>query len=142
MPGCENPTHARSLCGKHYKRWWRRGDPSVVWEWQGSGPDHWTRRLPERVATGERNGAHTHPERRPSGDRNGGRTKPESVPRGERNGTAKLTAADVQRIRALYATGRYTQHQLGELFGMGQPQVGCIVRREAWAHVQPPEPVR
>jgi len=109
-----------------------------VWEWQGSGSDHWSRRLPERLAAGERNGAYTHPERRPRGGRNGAYTKPERRPSGERNGVAKLTEAKVRRIRALYATGRYTQRQLGEMFGMGQPQVGCIVRQEAWAHVDGP----
>lgn len=27
--GCKNDIRARKLCGKHYARWWKHGDPSV-----------------------------------------------------------------------------------------------------------------
>jgi len=47
----------------------------------------------------------------------------------------KLTARAVTKIRELYATGKHTQKELGQQFGVSQPLVGRIVRRELWDHV-------
>jgi predicted XRE-type DNA-binding protein len=54
---------------------------------------------------------------------------------GERNSAAKLTAEKVVEIRALYATGGCYQYEIGERFGLSQPQVSAIVRRASWDHV-------
>jgi hypothetical protein len=38
FPGCDAPSKTRGLCGTHYQRWWRNGDPSVVLtnrRWEG-----------------------------------------------------------------------------------------------------------
>lgn len=51
---------------------------------------------------------------------------------GETSPKAKLTAAQVEEIRARYAAGRVTQRELGEEFGVGQTQVGRIVRGVRW----------
>lgn len=50
---------------------------------------------------------------------------------GVHNGNAKLTAAQVKRIRRGYANGR-TQAALAKEFGVSQPQIGNIVRRKNW----------
>lgn len=61
-----------------------------------------------------------------------GRTRPNF---GERHHNSKLTEPDVRAIRHLYATGDFTQHRLGRMFGVTQTVVGDIVRRVAWPHV-------
>ena len=55
---------------------------------------------------------------------------------GERNGKAKLVAEEVQQIRALYATGEWTQHQLARRFGISQLTVSNIVTRKTWKHIE------
>lgn len=30
IEGCDNKVEARGWCAKHYQRWWKRGDPSIV----------------------------------------------------------------------------------------------------------------
>ena len=49
--------------------------------------------------------------------------------RGERHGRAKLTDEHVRQIRQLYREGR-SQAAIGAEFGVGQSQVGRIVRGE------------
>ena len=51
---------------------------------------------------------------------------------GENNGRAVLTAALVAEIRALYATGEYTQKELGDKFGVSQPRISYIVNYKSW----------
>lgn len=53
--------------------------------------------------------------------------------RGERHPAAKLTARDVTRIRTLVARGQY-QRTVANMFGVRQPQVSRIIRRERWAY--------
>jgi hypothetical protein len=78
------------------------------------------RRMPERIARGERTGAYTHPERQP---------------RGENHGMSKLTEDKVRAIREAYAHGA-TQSQLAAAYNVTQPLIGYIVRRELWRHVE------
>jgi hypothetical protein len=70
------------------------------------------------------------------GDRNGSRSQPGRLCRGEAVTQAKLTAADVRQIRALYAEGALSQEKIGLLFGISQTQVGKIVHRVWWRHVR------
>ena len=56
--------------------------------------------------------------------------------RGENHGGAKLTADDVREMHRLRAEG-WIQKDLGERFGIGQPQAGRILRGEKWAHLHP-----
>lgn len=51
---------------------------------------------------------------------------------GETSPLAKLTAEQVEEIRRRYAAGGVLQRELGEEFGIGQTQVGRIVRRVRW----------
>lgn len=53
---------------------------------------------------------------------------------GSRNGSAKLTEKDIPEIFRLYAEGMY-QWQIAERFGVSQPAIGMILRREKWRHV-------
>jgi len=61
--------------------------------------------------------------------------------KGEAHGLAKLSDEDVIGMRKLYATGKYTQAELGEMFGVSESNIGLIVRREIWKHIGgPPAP--
>jgi hypothetical protein len=54
--------------------------------------------------------------------------------KGEDSPNAKLTEANVRRIRELYLKGS-TQNVLAEKFGVSDMTVSSIVRRKAWKHV-------
>lgn len=56
--------------------------------------------------------------------------------RGEANDNAKLTEADVRAIIVeLQRIPRRSQIAIAEQFGIKQPQVSRIMRRENWAHL-------
>ena len=55
-------------------------------------------------------------------------------PCGTEHHHAKLTPAKVRRIRAMSAAGE-KQRAIAKRFGITQPSVGYIVRREQWRHV-------
>jgi len=65
---------------------------------------------------------------------NKGRCKPASMP-GESHPSAKLKANDVIEIRRRYAAGGIRQKDLAFEFGVTQPLVGMIIRRQAWRHL-------
>jgi group I intron endonuclease len=52
--------------------------------------------------------------------------------KGETNGRAILTSEQVSVIREMYATGDYSQDQLGLLFGVKQVTISAIVRQKIW----------
>lgn len=60
---------------------------------------------------------------------------------GERHGMAKVTDAERAEIQRLYATGRYTQRELGQRFGIAEQSVGHIVNAPTW-RVDPMTPQR
>lgn len=88
-------------------------------------------------ATGDRSGSRLHPERLARGDRNGSRKYPERLrpPRGEKHGHSKLTESEVLEIKTLYATGEWTQKQLGEKFHVKRQSVGDILTGRTWKHI-------
>lgn len=51
---------------------------------------------------------------------------------GEKSPQAKLSAIQVERIRKLYTSGKYSQQKLGEMFGVHQTNIGFIVRLVNW----------
>ena len=57
------------------------------------------------------------------------------VPKGAAHYRAKLTEDRVREIRRLYATGKFTQQELGLRFGVGDATISKIVRRKLWKHV-------
>lgn len=54
---------------------------------------------------------------------------------GELSPHTDLTEAQVREIRAMYATGEFTQKEIGRRFGISGSGVGMIVRRQNWRHV-------
>lgn len=56
-------------------------------------------------------------------------------PRGELNGQAKLSNAEVIRMRALHADG-IEQKDIAAQFGLAQSAVSNIVNRKTYAHVE------
>ncbi len=53
--------------------------------------------------------------------------------RGESNPQAKLTATEIEEVRALAAAGSVTYREIGARYGLHYNSVGRIVRRERWA---------
>ena len=64
-----------------------------------------------------------------------GRRVAPPIKAGEECHLAKLNEYAVRWIRSYYATGDYSQGEVGEMFGILQPHVSRIVRRESWRHV-------
>jgi hypothetical protein len=54
---------------------------------------------------------------------------------GERHGCARLTEADVRRMRADYAAGGVSQRQLAGRYGVTQATVWAILAGRLWAHL-------
>ncbi len=61
-----------------------------------------------------------------------GRTAPQH---GENGGFAKLTNEQVLAIRSRYAAGGISQEQLGKEYGIQQPHVSRLVRRQNWTRI-------
>lgn len=88
-----------------------------------------------RAATGERNGKRLHPDRQPRGDTHPNRLHPERMARGERQGSAKLTAEQVQAMRARYDAGGILLRELAVEFGCPLSTVHQVVTRKTWRHI-------
>jgi DNA-binding XRE family transcriptional regulator len=52
--------------------------------------------------------------------------------RGEKHQTAKHTQKDVDKIRKLYKTGKYSQHQLARMYGVTNTNIYAIVNNKLW----------
>jgi hypothetical protein len=74
-----------------------------------------------RIATGDRNGTHTHPEK---------------VARGELSGMSKLTESQVLEIRKIYAVGNITQLELARTYGMSKKGINYIINNKTWKHIK------
>ena len=55
---------------------------------------------------------------------------------GERTNTAKLTEVQVLEIRARYAAGETNKSALAREYGVSNPLIGCIIRRDNWRHLK------
>lgn len=53
----------------------------------------------------------------------------------ERCGRTTLTGDQVREIRALYANGGISQHQLARRFSVGAMTINRIVNRKRWLHI-------
>ena len=62
-------------------------------------------------------------------------TSSSSSKRGEKHYRATLTRDDVLSIRRLYETGKYTQKEIGLMFGQSSRNIGKIVNRTNWKHI-------
>ena len=74
-------------------------------------------------------GRHAH------GKTHGSKTHPECWAKGSDVGSSKLDAKDVFRIRKLYDSGKFSQYELGERFGVHKRYVWLIVNRKTWKHI-------
>jgi hypothetical protein len=61
-----------------------------------------------------------------------GEYKTNSAIKGGNHPRSKLDLSQIERIREMYATGKYTQTQLGEIFGCSNRHISGIVRFESW----------
>lgn len=55
--------------------------------------------------------------------------------RGETHPRSILTRNTVRQIRALYQSGKWTQQQLADRFGVCQPTISRVCARRGWRHV-------
>jgi len=107
-----------------------------------------------RLATGARNGTHTHPQGRPRGDRNGARTKPECAargnrhgahtkperrPRGSAHGRSRLTETAVAEVKARLSRGE-SGAALAREFGVSHALISRIKYGKLWTHVPASDP--
>ena len=53
---------------------------------------------------------------------------------GETHGRTELTDAQVSEIRNLYATGDYSQREIGERFGVASNTISFIIAGKTWVH--------
>ena len=54
---------------------------------------------------------------------------------GEKSSSAKLTEKEVLEIRELYATGNYTQKELGLKYNVNRCTICDIINRRTWKHI-------
>lgn len=54
---------------------------------------------------------------------------------GKNNGHAKLTEEDIQNIRALYGSKKFTHRSLAKKFNVSRTNIGSIVNNNLWQHV-------
>jgi len=61
---------------------------------------------------------------------------PEQRAKGEKHPNSKLTATQVEKLRALASTGQYYDRQLAKIFGISCGNVNCIRNRRTWKHLK------
>jgi predicted XRE-type DNA-binding protein len=54
---------------------------------------------------------------------------------GESNHNSKFKRKDIIKIRKMYATGKFKQVELADIFNTNQPHISAIVRGERWSHL-------
>ncbi|MRF37154.1 hypothetical protein GIJ44_20925 [Staphylococcus sp. KY49P] len=59
--------------------------------------------------------------------------------KGIENSQGRLTSEEVISMRNLYATGEYTQKEIGEIFGISRRHAGDIVNGKKWAWLKEKE---
>ena len=55
--------------------------------------------------------------------------------KGTRHHGAKFTNNDINEVRKLYATGKYTQKDIGDMFNVHHSTIHLIVTRKHWSHL-------
>lgn len=55
--------------------------------------------------------------------------------RGVASPEAKLTESQVRDIRAMHASGKFSQRALAKQFGVGQPHISSVCRIKTWKHI-------
>jgi hypothetical protein len=57
----------------------------------------------------------------------------DAAKRRKKQGAAKLTPEKVIYIRSQYATGKYSQTRLGNVFGLTQTGISRIIKKQSWS---------
>jgi hypothetical protein len=70
-----------------------------------------------------------------SGPRHWMRLHPERIARGSTMGRSNITEAMVSELRARHAAGGVTQRALAAQFGIGPKNLSLILKRKTWTHV-------
>lgn len=128
-PPCCNPahlwigTHADNVVDRSRKGRSASGDASGV------------RLHPDRFPRGDAHYARLQPERLARGERHGLRLHPERIARGERIAKARLTEADVRRIRVRSGRGESSRSIAGD-FGVHPSTIMRVVAMKTWRHVE------
>jgi DNA-binding transcriptional regulator YiaG len=65
-------------------------------------------------------------------------SKKDRIQHGLRHAHAKLDEQAVREIRGIYSSGKVSQHDLAEAYGVSQMTVSKVVRGETWRRVTPP----
>lgn len=129
-PRCCNPDHLQAgTQAENLRDMVERGRSA-------RGDAHGSRKHPERVPRGDAHFSRKHPERMARGEAHGSRTHPERLARGEANGFAKLSDADVARVRELRAEG-LKPREIAEMVGCSRPHVSKILRGLSRAPLAP-----
>lgn len=132
-PACVNPKHLFSgTTDDNMKDKVRKGR-------QAKGDGHWANLYPELFketrARGDAHGARLHPEILQRGDSHWSRLNPEKTSKGEAHGNAKLTEADVLRMRKLYENDGCSISVLSTMFPVGTGAIRRVLKRITWRHV-------
>ena len=54
----------------------------------------------------------------------------------EQNYNSKITKQDVEEIRHLYKTGKFTQQQLSDKYNISRPHISDIINNKKWIYYQ------
>ena len=87
-----------------------------------------------RSASGDRSPAKLHPEALQCGDDHWSRRMPERVKRGSKHNQAKLTEADVRRIREEGKQGQ-TLAEIASKYGVHLSSIHLILKSKTWKHI-------
>jgi HNH endonuclease len=113
-PACVNPSHL--FLGTH----WDNKQDSVRKGRIATGDQHWTRRMPEKLARGDKSGSRLHAE---------------NLLRGKDHPKAKLTEDDVRTIRQRRASGQKV-HSIATDYDLTDTAVSHIALRRNWKHIE------
>ena len=103
------------------------------------GDANGTRVHPEALIRGDAHYSRLHPERMARGDSSGSRLHPERLPRGEEHANSKLDEAAIRLIFRLSAQER-SQQWIAAKMGVCRAQIGNILARKVWKHVNLEQP--
>lgn len=57
------------------------------------------------------------------------------VPTGEQHANSKMNNKKVKELRILYASGKYSQRELANKYGITQPTANEIISKKLWSHI-------
>lgn len=55
--------------------------------------------------------------------------------KGEKHPQSRFKDIDIKKIREMYKSGKFTQKEIGEIYGVSKYCIGDITNRRSWSHV-------